>query len=192
LFVAQTLSDPRALDELQALRFAIRYKLLKSEVLKSPGFNDRRHAAQFLFYLTIHHSAPGGGRGDYFWFGMNLYDSRRRFPPGYAALDRGRERKAGTGKFIYQPPAERFLDRSPHDGEWVTVDVDLLPLIQEGFAKTRASGYFADAPDLGACRLNRVVFGWEIPGTIDAAIALDDLRLDAVPLNRGSSAVSTN
>jgi hypothetical protein len=59
----------------------------------------------------------------FYSFGVPLYDNRDRFPTALKAKDFG-----GTAKFIFTPDSRRFTPQSAHDGQWITIDQDLLPL----------------------------------------------------------------
>jgi len=108
-----------------------------------------------------------------------LYDSRYRMPPGYAAPDRGSARKLGTGKFIFQPAGMRYTDASLHDGDWVTIDADLLPLIHEGLKSAWDAGFLADSRRESDYRLGGMNMGWEVTGPLDAAVQVRGLHLEA-------------
>jgi len=180
LLVERRLTEHPAMTELASVPFHIRYRLLKARADERPGWNDRRHTAQFVFYVTVQNlnrSSPG--HGDYLWFGLLLYDRRHRFPPAYAAQDIGSSKKKGTGRFIFQPDFKRVSQRSPHDGEWVTIDADLLPTMREALDTAWQRGYLEDSKDPADYRLGSMNMGWEITGPIDAAVQVQGLRLDA-------------
>jgi hypothetical protein len=69
----------RHVSEIVSLPLRIRYRLKKAEVHRPDGFDPRRHTAQFVFYLTVQNrNRQSGGFGDYYWFGVPLYDARYR------------------------------------------------------------------------------------------------------------------
>jgi len=180
LLVERRLIEHPAMTELASLPFHIRYRLLKARADERPGWSDRQHTAQFVFYVTVQNlnrSSPG--HGDYLWFGLLLYDRRHRLPPEYAAQDLGSSKKKGTGKFIFQPDFKRVSQQSPHDGEWVTIDADLLPMVREALDTAWQRGYLQDSKDPADYRLGSMNMGWEITGPIDAAVQVQGLRLDA-------------
>jgi hypothetical protein len=181
LLVERDLLARPALSELEAVPLRLSCRLLKSETSKPPGWDGRRHVAQFVFYLTVqNHNRRSPGYGDYLWFGLLLYDTRHRIPPGYAALDRGTAQKQGTGKFIYQPAGTRYTEKSLHDGDWTTIDTDLLPLIREGLDTAWQRGYLVDSRDPADYRLSGMNMGWEVTGPFDVAVAVKDQRLEAL------------
>jgi hypothetical protein len=175
LLAEQPLAAPPALDDLESLRFRIRCRLARSVSGLSPGEARPWHAAQFLAYVTIQNQNPvSPGHGDYYWFGVQLYDSRHRQPAAHAAPDTG-----GTGKFIYSPAGSEFTGRSLQDGQWVEIDRNLLPLVREGLAVARRQGCLARSADRDL-RLGSFNIGWELPGLLDVAMQFDGLSLRAV------------
>ncbi len=182
LLAERTLLAHPALSEISAVPFRIGCRLLRSRTSKPPGWDDRRHVGQFVFYLSVQNqNRQSPGYGDYLWFGLMLYDSRYRMPPGYAALDRGTAKKLATGKFIYQPAATRYTKASLHDREWVTIDTDLLPLVHEGLNSAWDNGSLNDSREESDYRLSGMNMGWEVTGPLDVAVQVRDLRLEAVP-----------
>ena len=171
--------NPRV-DQLESVPFHIQYRLLRSESHKDGGWSDQRHTAQFLFYLTVQNLNPDSpGRGDYLWFGVPMYDARHGTPTAHMAPDVGTEMKGGTGKFIYNPSGETYTDKSVVDGEWITIDKDLLPLIREALAMAWDRGYLQDSQDESDYGLGGMNIGWEVTGTIDVEMAFSELRIDA-------------
>jgi hypothetical protein len=167
-----------AVTELAALRMAIRYRLVRAEVHRPDGFDPRRHTAQFVFYITVQNrNRQSAGFGDYFWFGVPLYDTRYRLPKAHKAVDKGSDRKPATGKFIFNPGGERYTTHSAHDGDWVTIDQDLLPLVLEGLNTAWERGYLPDSREMADYRLMAMNTGWEVTGPLDVEMQIADLRL---------------
>lgn len=179
------LSQPRllhhpSLPELAAVRFRIRYRLLEAEPLKGPGWHDQRHTAQVVFFVTVQNlNRQSEGYGDFLWFGVPLYDFRYRSPKAMAAPDVGTKKKAGTGKFMYVPAFDRFSKQSPHDGHWVEIETDLLPMLKEAVADAWTRGYLKDSRDIADYRLGGMNMGWEITGPIRAAAHIERISLGA-------------
>ncbi|HEX2973437.1 MAG TPA: hypothetical protein VHP11_13970 [Tepidisphaeraceae bacterium] len=176
LLVQQSIEKRPAIVELQQLRFHIEYRLKQSAAPKPADLNPALHAAQFQAFLTIQNlNRASRGFGDYVWFGIPLYDNRHRIPTAHMAYD------AGTGKFIYTPPGQTYTDRSAHDGQWITIDRDLLPLIHQALEKAWAEGYLKDSRDPKDYRVSEFNLGWELPGTFDVALQLRNLSLESRP-----------
>ncbi|MHC4442186.1 MAG: sialidase family protein [Planctomycetota bacterium] len=165
-----------AIVKLAELRFYIEYRLKSSKSYTPPS--DRKvagQAAQFLAYLTIQNlNRKSSGFGDFFWFGIPMYDSRYRSPKHHAALDKG------TGKFIYNPAGSVYTNQSAHDGDWITIDHDLLPLINTALKTAWQRGYMPQSRDLTDICLGGFNIGWELPGTLDVEMQFRDLRIEAV------------
>jgi hypothetical protein len=169
-----------SVSDLQKLRLQIRYRLTQCEIHRPDGFDPRRHTAQFVFYLTVQNrNRQSPGFGDYYWFGVPLYDTRHRIPKAHKAIDKGSDRKPATGKFIFNPGGERYTDKSAHDGDWVAIDKNLAPLIREGLATARACGFLRDSRDPADYRLIAMNTGWEVTGPLDVEMQLAGLSLVA-------------
>ena len=170
-----------AVTELESVRIAVRYRLVKADVHRPDGFDPRRHTAQFVFYITVQNrNRQSAGFGDYFWFGVPMYDTRYRLPRAHKAVDKGSDRKPATGKFIFNPGGQRYTTQSAHDGEWVAIEKDLLPLIREGLETAWRMGYLQDSRDMADYRLIAMNTGWEVTGPLDVEMQVAGLRLEAV------------
>jgi hypothetical protein len=164
---------PRVVD-LERLRFRIRCRLLNAKDYAPAGADLPGQAAQFLAYITVQNlNRQSPGYGDYLWFGVQMYDSRYRTPRPHAAAD------TGTGKFIYNPPGSTYTDASVHDGEWVSIDRDVLPLIMEGLRTARQHGHLKLSREIDDFRLGGFNIGWELPGTLDVSMQFRDLSIEA-------------
>ena len=162
--------------ELAELRFRIEYRLTHSEEYRRADWSDGRHAAQFLAYVTVQNrNRQSHGHGDFLWFGVPMYDSRVRMPRGHAAQD-----TAGSKKFIYNPPASAYTTRSAHDGDWVSIDRDLVPLIYDGLKKAWDRGFLTESRDPADYRVGEFNIGWEMPGTLAVEMQVRNLAMDAV------------
>lgn len=170
-----------AVTELGSLRMAVRYRLVRADVHRPHGFDARRHTAQFVFYITVQNrNRLSAGFGDYFWFGVPMYDTRYRLPRAHKAVDRGSDRKPATGKFIFNPSGERYTTQSVHDGDWAAIEKDLLPLIREGLETAWQRGYLQDSRKMADYRLIAMNTGWEVTGPLDVEMQIAGLRLEAV------------
>ena len=168
-------------SEIAFLPLVIRYRLKKAEVHRPGGFDPRRHTAQFVFYLTVQNrNRQSDGFGDYYWFGVPLYDARYRIPKAHKAVDKGSDRKPATGKFIFNPGGERYTAQSAHDGDWVKINKDLASLIREGLATAWENGFLQDSRNPADYRLMAMNTGWEVTGPLDVEMELAELRLSVV------------
>ena len=91
-------------------------------------------------------------------------------------------KKDATGKFIYTVAGAALGEASLKTGQWVALNVDLLPHILEGLQEAAKRGYLksSDPHDYAVANMN---LGWEIPGTFDAAVQVQDLEISAVLKN---------
>ena len=71
--------------------------------------------------------------------------------------------------------------------DWVVVDKNLLPNIVGGLQEATKRGYLksANPHDYAVANMN---LGWEIPGTFDAAVQVQDLEVSAVLKNSRNGA----
>ncbi len=169
-----------AVTELESLHMAVRYRLVKADVHRPVGFDSRLHTAQFVFYITVQNrNRQSVGFGDYYWFGVPMYDARYRLPRAHKAVDRASDRNPATGKFIFNPGGECYTTDSAHDGDWVAIQKDLLPLIHEGLETAWRMGYLQDSRKMADYRLMGMNTGWEVTGPLDVEMQVADLRLEA-------------
>ena len=188
LYLEQRISDPHGhlgpksptLAEIDKLNFSVRVKLLYDRKKTGPTYNRHVHAAHDLFMLTVQNlNRKSKGFGDYYWFGIALYDDRVPVTALYAAQDKGSPKKKGTDKFIYDIGVKPFTDKVVGTGDWVTVEGDLLPHIRAGLQQCWQRGYLPASQDLADYRIGGCVFGWEVTGLNDCAIAVQGLRTTA-------------
>jgi len=176
LLIEQDATRLFALDELDTVRLRIRLRLLYSKNgMSADEYDPGLHAAQFQLFFIVKNIRRGSvDEGNYFWFGVPFYDSRHDIPPAFMAADAGK--KDATGKFIYTIPGETSLK----SGNWVAVDKDLLPQVLSGLQEATKRGYLKnpDPHDYAVANMN---LGWEIPGTFDVAVQVQDLDISAVP-----------
>ena len=181
LLAERKLATDPAVTEIESLPFFVQYRLVKEEVSRPEGFTPQRHTAQFVFYITVQNrNRESAGFGDYYWFGVPMYDTRQRIPKAHKAMDVGSDRKPATGKFIFNPGGERYTSQSAHDRDWVTIDKDLLPLVREGLETAWERGYLKDSHDPADYRLGGMNTGWEVTGPVDVEMQVRGLRLEAV------------
>lgn len=188
LFLEQRVSNPKghlgdtspSLADLRRLDFAVAVRLLHDRANKGDGYNARIHAAQFLFFLTIQNlNRASAGFGDYYWFGVTLYDDREPVTQLHAKLDAGSPLKKGTDKFIYNPGLKPFTDKVVGAGEWVDVRGDLLPHVRAGLREAWGRGHLSASTNEADYRIGGVMMGWEVTGLNDVAMAVRGLSLRA-------------
>ncbi len=183
LLVEQDATELYRLDECRRVELSISCRLLYCRNrMGDADYNPSLHAAQFQLFLIVRNiNREDEEYGEYYWFGVPLFDSRHAIPPAYMAKDAGKS--DATGKFIYTVDGRSLGIGSLADGTWLTLHVDLLPFVKCGLGEAVSRGYVAsDTPrDYAIANMN---MGWEIPGTFDAAFQVRDLRISAVLDNR--------
>ena len=173
LLVQQDIVEPPSLAALGAARFHIAARLLRSRAVKTPDYSPTRHAAQFQVFFTVQNrnrQSPGFGR--LLWFGIPLYDDRHRIPVGHKSQD-----TAGSEMFIFTPAGGTFTSASAHDGDWITVDKDILPLMREALETAWARGFLTESRALADYHISGLNLGWEVPGIFDVEMQVRDLGL---------------
>jgi hypothetical protein len=192
LLIERPLTAHPALVDLATVPFRISYRLIKQEADRLEGWNKRRHTAQFLLYITLQNqNRASAGHGDYLWFGVSMYDARHRHTPPHKTADRGSKKKQGTGKFIFNPAGKRYTPESAHEGQWITIEHDLLPLMKESLAEAWKKGFLSDSHDIRDYHLGGLNFGWEVTGTWNVAMQVKGLRLGATKLGQTNETVGS-
>jgi hypothetical protein len=180
-------SSPR-LSAMERLAFAIRVRLLFDRQQQGPHYDPHLHAAQFNLYFTVQNlNRQSKGYGDYYWFGVGLYDSRHALTSLSALQDKGSKKKQGTDKFIYNVGIAPLTSEVVGQGKWVSVRGDLLPFFRTGLQEAWRLGYLTGSKDMADYRIGELNLGWEITGLNDAAMAVKDLSATAT---LGSRAVT--
>lgn len=174
LLVQQRFSEQPAVSALDSLWVRLTVRLLRCQLNDVPGYNPRIHAAQFVLYLTVQNlNRASEGYGDFLYFGVPLYDNR--FPEGtprFTAPDQ-------VGKFIFNPGSAEYLAKTPHGGDWVSVNRDVLPLVLQGLQTAWERGFLLHSKDLADYHIAGMNMGWEVPGPFDVALQVRDFSVRA-------------
>ena len=153
LLVQQDFGNPPRLADISACNFHLEAQLKRSILVTSNDYSPSLHAAQYFVYLTVANRNPkAAGYGECFWFGIPIYDNRHRVVPAYEAQDFGE-----TKLFIFTPASDIFAAKSTQDGDWVTFEEDLLPLIRQGLEHARDKGFMKGSQDL-----RRLLAAWDL------------------------------
>lgn len=177
LLVEQEFAESPSLPNLTEARFKAEVRLGRSRNLHQGDYSPDRHAAQFQIFFTVQNrNRQSAGFGDLLWFGVPVYDNRDRFPKEFKAQDFG-----GTAKFIFTPSGETYTQSSAHDGNWTTLERDLLPLMREALDLAWKRGFLAASKDPKDYRIGGMNMGWELPGSFDVEMHVRDLSLTVVP-----------
>lgn len=177
LLVEQEFTESPPLPELAEARFRVEARLARSRNRHRDDYSPDRHAAQFQIFFTVQNrNRQSAGFGDLLWFGVPVYDNRDRFPKEFKARDFG-----GTAKFIFTPGGETYTKASAHDGNWMTLERDLLPLLREALDLAWKRGFLAASKDPMDYRIGGMNMGWELPGSFDVEMHVRGLSLTVVP-----------
>lgn len=176
LLAEQEFDRLEPLDALASARLHVEARLVRSELLRTKDYSPAIHAAQFQIFFTVQNrNRQSSGYGDLLWFGVPLYDNRSRFPAAFKEQDFG-----GTFKFIFTPEGRVFSDHSLQDGAWVTIDKDLLPLMQEGLETAWERGFLKGSQSRSDYSISGMNLGWELPGTFVVSMQIRNLSLNAI------------
>lgn len=180
LLLEQTLQDQPALSEIDAARLHVEAQLVASKKGSMSNYSPGLHAAQFQIFFSVQNLNPKSpGYGKYLWFGVPIYDDRHRVVPAFHAQDTG-----GTSMYIYTPASDTFSAKSAHDGEWIAIDRDLLPLMIQGLRQAWQRGFLKESESLADYRIAGMNVGWELPGTFDVELQIRGLSLKVSPLSK--------
>lgn len=157
----------------------IRCDNMMSEAEYSPS----RHAAQYLWYLTLRNIVPDGSdpekvgkNGDFFWFGMPIYDNRS--PKGvesYKMIDQGFV--GATNKLIYGMSSREYLKDLPIKfGTKYHIEIDILPYLKEAYIYGITNGALENT-NWENMYLGYMNFGWELPGTFDVESEVSNISV---------------
>lgn len=173
LLVEQEFEPPAALENLSAVKVHVEARLLHSRLVHEKDYTPDLHAAQFQIFFTLQNrNRQSPGYGDLVWFGVPIYDNRARFPNAFKEQDFG-----GTAKFIFTPGGKTFTSTSAHDGNWIVIDKDLLPLMHEALETAWARGFLKGSKRFADYTIGGMNMGWELPGTFDVEMQIRNLSL---------------
>lgn len=177
LLAEQEFEPPAPLTGLSAAKLHVEARLFRSRNLHQGDYSPDVHAAQFQIFFTVQNrNRQSPGYGDLLWFGIPIYDNRDRFPKEFKAQDFG-----GTAKFIFTPGGKTFTSKSTHDGGWITIEKDLLPLLREALETAWARGFLKESKDYNDYHIGGMNLGWELPGTFDVSMQIRKLSLKLQP-----------
>lgn len=160
------------LGELNALEYESSFRLDYAECnMRAEDMNiDNMHHAQVTHYWAI----ADIDRMDWFWFGLNFYDSRFDLFPGYLHIDEGKA--DASNKMIYVEPQKTFTTQTAKSGEWMDIQLDILPLIKKAVTLAKAKGCLENA-EFENMKIISTNLGFEMMGDFDAAFMLRKLSL---------------
>lgn len=173
LLVSQPLSCPLNLSEMSAVPFHLEAKLTHLAKAETDDYSPRLHAAQYQLFVTVQNrNKESAGYGDFYWFGVGIFDDRKEVRA--TSIIPG---DIGLGKLIYSPATDTYAAQSTHRREWVTFDGDLLPEMLKGLQEAWDRGFLKASRELSDYRIGGMNIGWEVPGLFDCALQLRNFSL---------------
>jgi hypothetical protein len=176
LLVEQELQTPERISSLRKLVFHCETNV---EMFRAaPDLRlENWHTAQWQAFITVQNRESGHpGYGDFLWFGIPFVDTRYALPERHAAGD-----TAGSGKFIYTPSGREYFPHRasfPFD-EWVTLELDLLPMVYQGLDAAWKAGFLPKSRDRRLFAVSSLNLGWELRGPLVVGASLRNLSLKA-------------
>lgn len=187
--------ERKRLEEAEHLYFKLRFTLDYVENLMSATeYNAGLHAAQLLWYVTFRNDPAensfengeyvNGKSGDWFWFGIPIYDSRYDSVRASASYDKGTNAYiSGLSNSYYLPtPLETGVDE---DGIPWTYEFkyDALPMVKSAIEEAQKLGALKNVK-MENLTLNYMNFGWELPGTFNVSATIEEIDIIYVAKNK--------
>jgi hypothetical protein len=180
LLLQQGLSRNLILSEANSVTLSMGITLNKLDrMMSDEEYIESLHTAQFLMYIVVRTNAALDAN-EFMWFGIPFLDAR------YTVLDEGGMIDAGTagntGKFIYQMPQADFMPNGMVLNQKIDIDIDLLPYFGRALVLAKENGALLNSTldDLYITNMN---IGYELPGTYDVSITIQDFSLLADMIN---------
>jgi hypothetical protein len=147
--------------------------------MSAAEYNSGLHTAQSPFYLMLRNTnKTSPDYGNQVWFGVASFDYRDTT----LAVTPKVTWDIGTSTYIYQlPPRMVWGNILFTDCRWHSCKVDILTMIQNAIIFLQRQNLFKNTTikDLQVTHMN---FGWECPGTFDAAVQVKNFSLKARPI----------
>lgn len=176
LIIDSSLSETIQISELESLDFSVDLTLTKLENKMAEGTYDTNlHTVQFIMYF-ICNTASSLDANDFLWFGVPFLDYRYKVIAETGLVDYGTA--GNTGKYIYSMSSASYLPNGLEIGKKNEIRLDLKDEFGTGLLKAQSDGYLVNSTlnDLSITYLN---IGYEVPGTFDSAISIENFSLVA-------------
>ncbi len=179
---SQSLESAKDKDFLicDADRLVLSMDIRMLEFLETPIEGDWVRAAQFLMYFYV----KGTDTHDFCWFGLQLFDNRADRTDHYIGYDGGKADSSGAmiysigSKYVYRNSGRTLYEKKKPDtsGEWVHVEIDLKPYLEDMLEKGLEDGYFT-VDSLSELYIGGMNVGWETIGTFYHTMEIRNLQL---------------
>ena len=151
-----------------------------TEFSETPVDGDWVRAAQFLMYFYV----KGVETHDFCWFGVQLFDNRADKTNHYIGYDGGKADASSAmiysigSRYVYKNSGRTLYLKNQPDtsGEWVHVEIDLKPYLEDMLEVGLKDGYFK-VDSLSKLCINGMNVGWETIATFDHTMEIRNLRL---------------
>lgn len=186
LLIEQTSSKAFPVASANQVIVSIDFTIYSCEnMMSKKDYSENLHAAQFLWYFTLTNILPEGyegtdlgKNGDFFWFGIPLFDSR--YPNGvgsYKHVDSGFV--GATNKLIYSISNKTYLDNPIEYGKTYHIEVDILPYLKEAFIYGVTNGALSNC-QWANMYIGYMNLGWELPGTFDVESEIKNISCKVI------------
>lgn len=178
LLIEQNFKRQPNIGKVKQLNFSMEIKIEKCERKMSDSeYNPELHTAQTPFYFVLRNiNSEVPDFNSFIWLGIPSYDYRYQQMSDKETISWD----IGTATYIYNvPQLPIWGDINFNDKQWHQAKIDMLPLIKESIEKMKSKGFFKDTSysDFELCGMN---FGWEVPGTFDAAVSVRNMSLKVI------------
>ncbi|MBN8786162.1 MAG: hypothetical protein J0I84_03675 [Terrimonas sp.] len=164
------------ISDINFLDYSLEFNLTK-EKNNNIHFNSGLHTALFIWYITLNDRDPASPTyGDYFWFGLPIYDYRYDYSPFFAQQDGGKEDK--TDKFVINPKGEDFLNNTVRLNEPQHMQVDVFGMLKNAYELAVSRGFMKNTT-FEKLSIASMYIGWELPGNFDVAMKVDKISMKA-------------
>ncbi len=177
LLIQQDFDPAPSVGAMDSLTLSMELRLVGCANRMAEGtYDPALHTAQAPFYLHLRNANPASADyGSALWVGIPTFDYRyeRLADAETVHWDKG------TATYIYTvPPRSVWGDISFHDRKVHAVCRDILPAVKRALEAMRERGELtrSTADDMTVTGMN---FGWEVPGTFDAALEVKGISLRA-------------
>lgn len=175
LLIEQTFEKNPNIGKAKEMIFSMALKLTKCEnKMLEEEFNESLHTAQSPFYFVLKNTnKESEDFNKSLWLGIPSFDYR------YTQMNENEiiSWDIASNMYIYNVP-QRVIwgDVSFQDMQWHKTKTDILPLIKQAVESMKSKDLFlrTSLSDLELVGMN---FGWEVPGTFDAAIFVKGISL---------------
>lgn len=186
LYLEQLFGGEHFLADYERLDFRLEGRHLYTINHLGPKMDDRLHTAQLIIQFFVHNKNPrsSGYNKEKFILSLPVYDYRWDYRAETGFQDAG-TKKTTTNMFVYGPSGQGIWSGTFREDtvNWHGMDEDLMPHFWEGFIQAKRAGFMPHS-QFSDLALASFVFGWEMPGTFDAAMHFRNMRFMGLPKNR--------